>query len=131
MGLKTKIITLIVIVALIALVGLFAYDPTRPSVTGVFIGIGEMILSGLTAISVSPWWQMYGVSIMGIIGLFGGITITALYYKGKIKIWKYGATQASNLVAGRQPAPAPTPTPLSTVPLIVPPVEQKKEATTA
>lgn len=115
---------------------LLAIDWTRPMVFSTAIGLGEAFMAGIASIGASVWWQLYGIYITAI-GMFStGMILTALYYKGKIKMWQWGAQKAVETAYGtRQPAPAPTPTPLATAPAptvaptpIVQP-EKKPEAT--
>ena len=114
------------IVTLVSISVLLAYDPTRPTVIGAFLSLWTAILSGVNSITASIWWQLYGIYIVAASCLTVGIFFTAMYYRGKIAIWRWGAQKASDMVSQRQPAPAPSPTPLSTT--TTPPVlvEQKK-----
>jgi hypothetical protein len=102
---------------------LLAVDWTRPIVFNAYVTVGTMFLAGVASVGASEWWLMYGVYITAVSCLSMGIFLTAMYYKGKIKMWQWGAKKAVETAYGsKQPAPAPTP--LATAPIIP---EEKKE----
>lgn len=123
---KKTFIFVALIIALAIIAVLLAYDPTRPIVFGVALTLWAAFLSGVNSITASVWWQLYGIYIVAASCLTVGIFLTAMYYRGKIAIWRWGAQKASDMVSQRQPAPAPSPTPLATTPTPTVMVEQKK-----
>ena len=116
--------TLILIIIVATIVGLVAYDPTRLAIYGFFeVSVIPAVSSGVAAIAGSVWWQMYQLAIVAPIVCIFSVFLTAMYYKGKIRMWQWGAKKAVETAYGtKQPAPAPTPLPLP---------EQQKEATAA
>jgi len=116
--------TVILIAVIGTIIGLVAYDPTREYLKGVCIyTIAPAATQGYLSIVQSEWWQMYQLAIVVPPAFILGIFLTAMYYKGKIKMWQWGAKKAVETAYGsKQPAPAPTP--LATAPLIL---EEKKE----
>ena len=130
---KRTFFLLCLAIVLIVLLALTAYDPTRPMVVGTFVSIGQALWFAKESVTQSLFWQQYGFWV-GVVGTgIIMVTLTALFYEGKIAIWRYGAKKASDLVASRQPAPAPTPTALGTSPpqpqpqVVAPQQEQTKE----
>lgn len=121
--------TLVLLLIVVAVVGLVAFDPTRIAI-GDFIvyTLAPAVASGVNSIIGSAWWATYQLAIVTPLVFCLGIFLTAMYYKGKIKMWQWGAKKAIETSYGiKQPAPAPTPTPLAeTAPIVV---ESKKEAT--
>ncbi len=123
MGLLKTLFLIIIVAAIVALV---AYDPTRIYIKDTFVyTVIPAFSSGVASITGSVWWQMYQLAIVAPIVCIVSVFLTAMYYKGKIKMWQWGAKKAVETAYGtKQPAPAPTP-------LATAPAEPKKEAATA
>ncbi len=120
MGFVKNLVLLIVVVAVI---GLVAYDPTRTIMHDVFVyTVAPAFISAKDSITGSLWWQQYQLAIVVPPVFILGIFLTAMYYKGKIHMWQWGAKKAVETAYGtKQPAPAPTPLAAAPIPIPVEP----------
>ena len=114
--------TLFLIIIVGAIIGLVAYDPTRMAIKDAFAyTVIPAVSSGVASITGSVWWQQYQLAIVTPIAVILTGFLVSMYYKGKIRMWQWGAKKAVETAYGtKQPAPAPTPLPLP---------EQEKVAT--
>lgn len=121
--------TLIILLLIAGIVGLVAYDPTREAIKNYWLySLAPALESGRLSIVQSEWWQTYQIYIVAPPVFLLGVFLTAMWYRGKIRMWQWGARKASETAYGlkglpREPAePEPAPP-------IVPTEEKEKTAT--